>query len=80
MVAEGHDVIRCGGPASCEVCAKAKYVCTSALMIRGKHYPCDAMNEMREGSTSHDGWAHSNKEAEAIWGEPNAIPHNGRVE
>lgn len=71
MVGNEHEAIYCGGPASCEVCAKAKYICPSGLMIKGEHYPCDAMDGMAEGSTSHDGWAHSNKKAEAIWGDPN---------
>jgi uncharacterized protein (UPF0179 family) len=76
VVAKGHNVIYCGGPASCEECAKAPYVCPSALMIKGEHYPCDAMTNMVEGSRSHEGWAHSNKDAEAIWGEyPNGAQH-----
>jgi hypothetical protein len=34
--------------------------CPGALTIRGEHFPCDMM-------APHDGWGHSNKEAEAVW-------------
>jgi hypothetical protein len=41
--------------------------CTAALNIAGEHFPCQQMEEMVEGSESHDGWAHSNRDAQAIW-------------
>lgn len=44
-----------------------EYVCPSALNIKGEHFPCQQMEHMAPGSTSHDGWAHSNRDAEAIW-------------
>lgn len=43
------------------------YTCPAALNIAGEHYPCQQMDQMAEGSTGHDGWAHSNRDAEAIW-------------
>jgi hypothetical protein len=41
--------------------------CPAALNIMGQHFPCRQMEQMVEGSTSHEGWAHSNPDAEAIW-------------
>ena len=37
-----------------------KTACPAALDIKGEHYPCDS-------PAPHDGWAHSNRAAEAIW-------------
>jgi hypothetical protein len=34
--------------------------CVGALAIRGEVYPCELHPE-------HGGWAHSNREAQAIW-------------
>ena len=34
--------------------------CGSALIIKGQHFPCDEKEP-------HDGWAHGNSDAEAIW-------------
>jgi hypothetical protein len=39
----------------------------AALIIQGEHFPCDAMNGMGAESTTHQGWPHSNRDAEAIW-------------
>jgi hypothetical protein len=39
----------------------------AVLMIKGEHFPCDWMNQMHPESQNHEGWAHANKEAEAIW-------------
>lgn len=44
-----------------------KYTCPAALNIAGEHYPCQQMEQMAPGSLSHDGWAHSNRDAQAIW-------------
>lgn len=41
--------------------------CPAALDIKGEHFPCQQMEQMAPGSTNHDGWAHSNRDAEAIW-------------
>ena len=43
------------------------YTCPAALDIAGKHYPCQQMEQMAPGSENHDGWAHSNRDAQAIW-------------
>jgi hypothetical protein len=43
--------------------------CKATLMIKGEAFPCEAMEGMAEGSKSHEGWPHSNKAAQAIWGE-----------
>lgn len=37
-------------------------LCRSVLIIKGESFRCDV-------SAPHRGWAHANKEAEAIWGE-----------
>lgn len=34
--------------------------CKAALMIAGQHYPCQT-------PAPHDGWAHTNVDAEAVW-------------
>lgn len=39
----------------------------AALTIRGETYPCDAMDMLHESSDTHEGWAHSNAQVEAIW-------------
>lgn len=41
--------------------------CKAALNIKGEHFPCQTMRYMAPGSTSHDGWAHSNRDADAVW-------------
>lgn len=41
--------------------------CSAALVIRGEFFWCDMMNQMATGSKDHQGWAHGNKAAEAIW-------------
>lgn len=45
--------------------------CPAALNIKGEHFPCQQLDHMGtlDGSpaTSHEGWAHSNRDAEAIW-------------
>lgn len=39
----------------------------AALVIKGEHFPCDQMRHMAPSCDSHDGWAHANSDAEAIW-------------
>lgn len=39
----------------------------AALNIMGEHFPCQQMDQMSADSATHDGWAHSNRDAEAIW-------------
>ena len=34
--------------------------CSASLNIYGEHFPCDL-------TMPHDGWAHSNKKAQALW-------------
>lgn len=41
--------------------------CPAALSIMGEHFPCQQMEQMLPGSTDHNGWAHSNRDAEALW-------------
>lgn len=41
--------------------------CPAALNIKGEHFPCQQMDQMAAGSEGHAGWAHSNRDAEAIW-------------
>lgn len=57
------------GPAEpwhiCQECGwpKAQHVnpsCKGVLTIAGASYPCEL-------NTPHDGWGHSNKEAQAVW-------------
>lgn len=45
----------------------AEFVCPAVLNIAGEHFPCQQMDQMVEGSTNHGGWAHSNRDAQAIW-------------
>ena len=37
------------------------------LNIKGESFPCTQMKHMHPDSKNHNGWAHSNDEAEAIW-------------
>lgn len=39
----------------------------AVLNLMGEHFPCQQMDQMHPDSTNHDGWAHSNQDAEAIW-------------
>ena len=39
----------------------------AALNIKGEHFPCDWMDQMSPDSADHNGWAHANRDAEAIW-------------
>ncbi len=57
------------GPAEpwriCQACGQSKAQhelpsCTGALSIAGKHFPCEL-------NMPHEGWGHSNQEAQAIW-------------
>ena len=41
--------------------------CKAGLIIMGEFFPCQQMEQMVPGSTDHKGWAHSNRDAEAIW-------------
>lgn len=43
--------------------------CPAALSIAGRHYPCDTQCVDFDGmpTAGHDGWAHGNAEAQAIW-------------
>ena len=43
----------------------------AALIIKGEHFPCDAMDGIHKVCSSHKGWPHSNRKAEAVWGLPN---------
>lgn len=47
--------------------------CPSALIIKGEHFPCRQLEDMVDAfgrpALSHEGWAHSNPDVEAIWGE-----------
>jgi hypothetical protein len=45
----------------------------AALNIMGAHFPCQQMDQMTPESTNHKGWAHSNRDAEAIWGEGTSV-------
>lgn len=51
--------------------------CPSALNIKGEHFPCQTLRDMAtlDGSpaTNHDGWAHSNSDAEAIWSDGSEV-------
>ena len=43
-------------------------ICKASINLGGEHYPCTFIeNNMLPGTTGHDGWAHSNAEASAIW-------------
>lgn len=39
-------------------------MCDAAINIQGEHFPCDWPTDA-EGR--HPGWAHSNRQAQAIW-------------
>ncbi len=39
----------------------------AVLMLAGGHFPCDQMRHMCAESDNHDGWAHSNSDADAVW-------------
>lgn len=45
--------------------------CEAVLNIKGEHFPCQTLSYMVDAdgtpATSHEGWAHSNADAEAIW-------------
>jgi hypothetical protein len=55
--------------------SKAERPCPqgAALNIMGEHFPCQQMDHMSADSADHSGWAHSNADAEAIWGEGTMI-------
>lgn len=38
-------------------------ICKAVLNIKGEHFPCDGKGQ------DHAGWAHSNRAAEAVWGD-----------
>lgn len=46
--------------------------CPAVLMIAGADYRCDVTCVDADGAPAlgHQGWAHANKEAQAVWGEP----------
>ena len=46
---------RCGKPLN-----QHARQCEGTLIIKGESFPCDNV-------APHDGWAHGNKDAEAIW-------------
>lgn len=39
----------------------------AVLIVKGERFPCQAMDDMAPQSDGHEGWAHSNRDAEAIW-------------
>lgn len=39
----------------------------AVLNVAGEHFPCETMDQMSEDSVTHEGWAHSNQAAQAIW-------------
>jgi hypothetical protein len=45
--------------------------CGGVLSIKGEHFPCQQLEQMTtlDGSpaASHEGWAHSNRDAQAVW-------------
>lgn len=51
----------CGAPQHFHAAA-----CNSALNIKGEAFRCDWPTD---ANGKHDGWAHTNKEAQAVWGE-----------
>jgi hypothetical protein len=62
-VPEMHDieyVPAAGGLIHHSTCQHPEHHCSAALNIRGEHFACDM-------PAPHNGWAHSNKDAEAIW-------------
>jgi hypothetical protein len=48
--------------------------CKSSLNIKGEHFPCDWPTD---ANGKHDGWAHTNKAAQAVWGEPATLKASG---
>lgn len=40
--------------------------CGSSLNIKGEHFSCDWPTDLQG---KHEGWAHTNKKAQAVWGE-----------
>ena len=40
--------------------------CTGVLMIKGTFYACDWPTD---ANGRHDGWAHANKQAQALWAD-----------
>lgn len=52
---------RCGRPK-----AAHKVVCSGVLMVAGESYRCDWPTD---ANGEHKGWAHSNKEAKALWAD-----------
>lgn len=51
----GHPSGQCGMPKNQHV-----NLCPGALNIKGEHFQCDIV-------APHDGWPHSNKQAQAVW-------------
>jgi hypothetical protein len=45
--------------------------CRGALNIAGEHFPCDWPTDE---NGRHDGWAHANKVAQAIWSSDDTRP------
>jgi hypothetical protein len=41
--------------------------CAAALNLKGQHYPCDWPSD---DDGKHDGWAHANSAAGAVWCSP----------
>jgi hypothetical protein len=43
--------------------------CSARLTIAGQHYECDTECVDFDGNpvVGHDGWAHGNKDAQALW-------------
>jgi len=39
-----------------------RWSCSGILSLKGEHFECDLVSP-------HTGWGHSNKDAQAIWGE-----------
>jgi hypothetical protein len=39
----------------------------SVLLLRGEWHPCRTMDDMAPDCVTHEGWAHSNGEAGALW-------------
>jgi hypothetical protein len=40
--------------------------CPAALNLAGEHFPCDWPTDE---NGLHEGWAHTNQEAKAVWGD-----------
>lgn len=45
--------------------------CRAALNLVGEHFPCDWPTDE---NGRHDGWAHANKKAQAIWSSDDTTP------